>query len=88
MSVVSVAKALGGSPGEKVVVRGWVKTRRDSKAGLSFVNVNDGSCFGDLQVVAPSDLPNYEAEVLHLTTGCAVEAEGELKKLDGTPEGG
>ncbi|MDX1374568.1 MAG: asparagine--tRNA ligase [Burkholderiales bacterium] len=61
-----------------VTVRGWVRTRRDSKAGFSFVNVSDGSAFHPLQVVAPSALPNYAAEILHLTAGCAVEATGKI----------
>jgi asparaginyl-tRNA synthetase len=59
-----------------VTVKGWVRTRRDSKAGLSFVNVSDGSSLHPVQVVAPGTLPNYEREVLRLTTGCAVEASG------------
>jgi asparaginyl-tRNA synthetase len=83
MGAISVREALAGEPGTPVVVRGWIKTRRDSKAGLSFLAVNDGSCFGDLQVVAPSDLPNYEGEILHLTTGAAIEAEGELVESKG-----
>ena len=57
MTVVSVEHALAGKmpAGGEVTVRGWVRTRRDSKAGLSFVNVSDGSCFAPIQVVAPSD---------------------------------
>ena len=46
-----------------VTVKGWVRTRRDSKAGISFVNVSDGSTFHPVQVVAPNTLPNYAAEV-------------------------
>src|SRR6266446_4091048 len=61
-----------------VTVKGWVRTRRDSKAGISFVHLSDGSCFHPVQVVAPSALPNYADEVLHLTTGCAVEATGTV----------
>jgi asparaginyl-tRNA synthetase len=61
-----------------VTIRGWVRTRRDSKAGISFVNVSDGSSFHPVQVVAPSTLPNYAAEVLRLTAGCAVEATGRI----------
>ena len=61
-----------------VTVRGWIRTRRDSKAGISFLHVTDGSGFHPLQVVAPSTLPNYEREVLHLTAGCAVEAVGRI----------
>jgi asparaginyl-tRNA synthetase len=61
-----------------VTVKGWVRTRRDSKAGISFVNVSDGSCFHPVQVVAPSTLPNYTDEVQRLTAGCAVEATGTI----------
>jgi len=80
MSVVSVADVLAGrvAPGESVTVQGWVRTRRDSKAGLSFIHLSDGSCFAPLQVVAPQELPNYASEVQRLVSGCALEAEGEL----------
>src|SRR5262249_11715060 len=47
-----------------VTVRGWVRTRRDSKAGISFVHLSDGSAFHPVQVVAPNTLPNYADEVL------------------------
>jgi asparaginyl-tRNA synthetase len=59
-SVVDVASALKGKvpTGTQVTVRGWVRTRRDSKAGLSFIHVHDGSSFDPLQVVAPAALPN------------------------------
>jgi asparaginyl-tRNA synthetase len=82
---VSVAQALDGKSlaGSSVSVRGWVRTRRDSKAGLSFVNVSDGSCFHPIQVVAPADLPNYETEVKRLTAGCAVITTGTLVASQG-----
>lgn len=85
MTVVSVEHALAGKlpAGGEVTVRGWVRTRRDSKAGLSFVNVSDGSCFAAIQVVAPSDLPNYESEVKKLTAGCSVVATGTLVASQG-----
>ncbi|GHH56331.1 MULTISPECIES: asparagine--tRNA ligase [Gammaproteobacteria] len=85
MTVVSVEHALAGKipAGGEVTVRGWVRTRRDSKAGLSFVNVSDGSCFAAIQVVAPSDLPNYESEVKKLTAGCSVIATGTLVASQG-----
>ena len=69
--------------GSRVSVRGWVRTRRDSKAGLSFVHVHDGSCFDPIQVVAPAQLPNYESEVKRLTSGCAVIASGVLVQSQG-----
>ena len=85
MQVFSVEQALKAKPtgSEQVKVRGWVRTRRDSKAGISFVAINDGSCFDAFQLVVPQELPNYQAEVLHLTTGCSVEAEGEIVASQG-----
>lgn len=61
-----------------VTIKGWVKTKRDSKAGISFIQINDGSCFGSIQVVAPNSLPTYESEILKLTTGCSVSVSGTL----------
>src|SRR6267142_1736450 len=61
-----------------VTFKGWVRTRRDSKAGISFVHVSDGSSFHPVQVVAPNTLPNYADEILKLTAGCAVEATGTI----------
>ena len=78
MTSLSCADILAGRAPQDtpVTVKGWVRTRRDSKAGISFVHVSDGSSFHPVQVVAPSTLPNYADEVLHLTAGCAVEATG------------
>jgi asparaginyl-tRNA synthetase len=75
-----IADILAGKKkvGDSVLIQGWVRTRRDSKAGLSFVAVHDGSCFDPIQVVAEQDLTNYETEILRLTTGCAVSVEGVL----------
>ena len=80
MTALTCADILAGRAPEDapVTVKGWVRTRRDSKAGISFVHVSDGSCFHPLQVVAPNTLPNYADEVLHLTAGCAVEATGTI----------
>ena len=72
-STILAGRAPADSP---VTLKGWVRTRRDSKAGISFVHVSDGSSFHPVQVVAPSSLANYASEVLHLTAGCAVEATG------------
>src|SRR6476660_3082956 len=69
--------------GAQVTVRGWVRTRRDSKAGLSFIHVHDGSCFDPIQVVAPAQLPNYESDIKKLTSGCAVIASGVLVQSQG-----
>src|SRR5262252_4761139 len=81
MNSLTCADILAGkAPTDRAVtLNGWVRTRRDSKgAGISFVHLSDGSCFHPVQVVAPSTLPNYEAEILRLTTGCAVEATGNI----------
>jgi asparaginyl-tRNA synthetase len=61
-----------------VTIQGWVRTRRDSKAGISFVHLSDGSAFHPVQVVAPNTLPNYADEILRLTAGCAIEATGSI----------
>jgi asparaginyl-tRNA synthetase len=69
----------GKAPADTAVtVKGWVRTRRDSKAGISFVQVSDGSSFHPVQVVVPNTLANYADEVLKLTAGCAVEAVGTI----------
>lgn len=62
----------------KVTVQGWIRTRRDSKAGISFLAVYDGSCFDPIQAVVPNELENYESDVLKLTTGCSVEVTGVI----------
>jgi len=78
-SSFSVRDILAGrAPKEtSVTVKGWVRTRRDSRAGISFVHVSDGSSFHPVQVVVPSSLENFP-EVQKLTTGCAVEATGTI----------
>src|SRR5437764_1858968 len=82
---VSIAQALTGTPGENstVIVKGWVRTRRDSKGGFSFVALNDGSCFDSIQAVCPNTLPNYADQVTKLTAGCAVEITGKLVQSQG-----
>ena len=84
-SICSVKQALSGAveAGSVVTVRGWVRTRRDSKAGLSFVNVTDGSCFDPIQAVAPATLANYEGEIKHLTAGAGVIVTGTLTASQG-----
>ena len=61
-----------------VTVCGWVKTRRDSKAGVSFIHLYDGSCQTPIQLVASNQLDNYESEILKLTSGCSLIATGKL----------
>ncbi|MGL9733635.1 MAG: asparagine--tRNA ligase [Symbiopectobacterium sp.] len=80
MSVVPVVDVLQGRVivDSEVTVRGWVRTRRDSKAGISFIAVYDGSCFNPLQAVANNNLHNYQNDVLKLTTGCSVIVTGTV----------
>ncbi len=80
-----VADILAGRPavGARATVQGWIRTRRDSKAGLSFLHIHDGSCFAALQVVAPATLANYHDEIARLTSGCAVTVSGTLVASQG-----
>jgi asparaginyl-tRNA synthetase len=84
-SPISVAQALTGRVpiGTQVTVRGWVRTRRDSKAGLSFIHLHDGSCFEPIQVVAPGELSNYASEIAKLGAGCAIAVTGTLVESQG-----
>lgn len=85
MSLVSVKDLLSGAiqEGTKVVTAGWLRTRRDSKAGFSFLALNDGSCFNSVQVVADNTLENYQSEILKLTTSCSLVVEGTLVASQG-----
>ncbi|MGD0899334.1 MAG: asparagine--tRNA ligase [Thermoguttaceae bacterium] len=69
--------------GSEVLVRGWIRTRRDSKANFSFLELSDGSCQGNLQVVAEASLANYESEIKRLTAGCSVSVEGLVRASPG-----
>jgi asparaginyl-tRNA synthetase len=69
--------------GDQVTVQGWLRSKRDSKAGISFLAVHDGSCFDAIQAVVPSDLENYHSEVLKLSTGCSVIVTGQLVESQG-----
>jgi asparaginyl-tRNA synthetase len=80
MEKITVAQARRvEAVGREVQIQGWIRTRRDSKAGFSFLEINDGSCLGNLQVVAPASLPNYETEVKKLPAGASVTVTGEVK---------
>lgn len=85
MTVYSVKQLMSEEVqvGSEVCVRGWVRSRRDSKAGLSFVTLSDGSCFETVQLVIESKLTNYESEILNLTKDCAVIAYGTLVASQG-----
>jgi asparaginyl-tRNA synthetase len=69
--------------GRDVRLRGWIRTRRDSKGGFSFLEINDGSCMANVQVVVDSKLPNYETDVKQLTAGCSVTIEGDVRESAG-----
>ncbi len=85
MIEATIADALKGriEVGEVVTVKGWVRTRRDSKGGFSFILIHDGSCFDGIQAVVPATLQNYTTEVAHLTAGCSVTATGTLVRSQG-----
>ncbi len=80
MEKISVAAARNpDSVGQQGMLQGWVRTRRDSKGGFSFLEINDGSCLANVQVIADASLPNYESEIKRLTAGCSVTVCGEVK---------
>src|SRR5689334_25182671 len=80
MQKMSVARARQvESIGQQVCLQGWVRTRRDSKGGFSFIELNDGSCLGNVQVLADGALPNYASEIRHLSAGASIRVEGEVR---------
>ncbi len=85
MSTDAIRAILGHEvkPGAEVQIEGWVRSRRSSKAGFSFVQVQDGSCFDTLQAVVNADLPNYHSDVAALGAGCAVRITGQLVATQG-----
>ena len=81
---ISIAQARRAeSVGQEVIIEGWLRTRRDSKAGFSFLEINDGSCFGNVQIIAEASLPNYESEIKKLSVGSSLRVEGEVKASPG-----
>src|SRR5262245_5416111 len=81
MEKISVAQARKPEAvGKEVRLQGWVRTRRDSKGGFSFIELNDGSSLGNVQVLAEKALSNYESEILHLPVGASVSVEGLVKE--------
>jgi len=80
IQTILTGKVPAGTP---LTVEGWVRTRRDSKAGFSFIQVNDGSCLTNLQVVADQSLSNYADQIRHLTSGCSVRCRGTLVESKG-----
>ncbi|MCH2115571.1 MAG: asparagine--tRNA ligase [Pirellulales bacterium] len=71
------------SIGKQAIVEGWIRTRRDSKGGFSFLELNDGSCLANIQVIADAELENYESDIRRLTAGCSVTVSGQIKASGG-----
>ncbi len=67
----------------EIIVMGWVRTRRDSKGGFSFIEINDGSCLSNIQIIADANLSNYNNEVTKLQPGCSVKIDGRLIASEG-----
>ena len=84
MDKMTVSKAREAEAiGREVMLQGWIRTRRDSKGGFSFLELNDGSSLANIQIIADADLANYESEIKHLTAGCSVTVQGEVKPSGG-----
>ncbi len=85
MTWLKIKDAYSAPVGTRLTVKGWVRTRRGSKAegGLSFITVSDGTCFDAIQVVARAGLANYASEIEKITTGCSVEVDGVLVESQG-----
>lgn len=81
----TISAALKGqlATGTQVTVKGWLRSKRDSKAGISFLAIHDGTAFDAIQAVIPAELDNYESEVLKLSAGCSVVVSGELVESQG-----
>ncbi len=81
----TISAALKGqiATGSIVTVKGWLRSKRDSKAGISFLAIHDGTAFDAIQAVVPAELENYTSEVLKLSAGCSVVVSGELVESQG-----
>lgn len=80
MKKITVAEARRAETvGQDVTLQGWIRTRRDSKGGFSFLELNDGSSLGNVQIVAPASLPNYESEVKRIAAGTSITVAGQVK---------
>jgi asparaginyl-tRNA synthetase len=84
MQIHRVQELFKQSPvGQRVAVCGWVRTRRDAKQNFSFLEINDGSCLKNLQIIADGALENYESEVKKIGTGSSVRVEGTVVASQG-----
>jgi len=78
MQHIRIKDILAAEPiGQKIKIHGWLRTRRDTK-DFSFLEVNDGSCLANLQIIAAADLDNYRDVILKLHTGCSLRVTGVL----------
>lgn len=78
MKKIIIQHALAGNPSEEVVlVQGWVRTKRSSKT-FSFLEINDGSCLKNLQIIINDTIENYTNTITHITTGSSVAIEGVI----------
>ncbi len=78
-----IREALSTAVDSELTLGGWVRTVRHSKGGFSFISLNDGSCFAQIQIVADNGLANYDSEILHLTAGCSIIVTGKLVASQG-----
>ena len=69
--------------GKKVQLNGWLRTKRESKGGFSFLEINDGSSLSNIQIIADNTLSNYEDVIRKLTTGCSLTVTGILHPSPG-----
>ena len=85
--MASIHSLLGeGEPGQTVDLNGWVRTRRDSKQGFSFIELNDGSCMANLQVVVDANVAGYAEAIKSVTTGASIRVSGKLKASPGAKQ--
>ncbi|HIE42265.1 MAG TPA: asparagine--tRNA ligase [Nitrospinaceae bacterium] len=82
MKRTKIKDLLNAVEGE-VLVKGWVRTRRDSKGGFSFLEINDGSCLRNIQVIADHSIPNYSSIEKKMTTGSCISVYGKLVASQG-----
>lgn len=66
-----------GNPGDNVTVRGWIRSKREAKE-FAFVDINDGSCMANIQVVINQEVPDYANILKQINTGASIEIAGEL----------
>ena len=69
-----------GEAGTTVDLRGWVRTKRESKQDFAFLEINDGSCMKNVQVVVDGKLPGYGSLIKQIHTGASVAVLGEIKE--------